>query len=265
LYKSKPPLVNIPFVAIEDFNGHIGLGVKTAAEVATAIRGTIWVAKTSIGWKVWKAPRRAGWVGLNIAVEKQIWLRVVQEKRLSAQEMITRKLLTFLGVNQGKGEQRHGSIDKPLRGPISERTYDFVSEFMAWCAASVFDCASANWFLGRDLQIQTYDALALQKRAFVVRTVFRDDKQFYSQDTFRTLQKRLERNTIVLLLFLVRHGAWKPTRLNIIAACVTVAEVTEEISFIISDKEDVAVELLSVAIQYAYGDQGLLYKLCLKG
>jgi len=36
------------FVCVGDYNGHIGLGVKTAAEVATAIRGAIWTAKTSL-------------------------------------------------------------------------------------------------------------------------------------------------------------------------------------------------------------------------
>jgi len=45
------------FVAIGDSNGHVGLGVKTAAEVATAIRGAIWAAKTSI------VPVRRGYWG----------------------------------------------------------------------------------------------------------------------------------------------------------------------------------------------------------
>ena len=36
------------FVAIGDFDGHVGLGVKCAKEVATAIRGAIIVAKLSV-------------------------------------------------------------------------------------------------------------------------------------------------------------------------------------------------------------------------
>ncbi|WVQ83892.1 40S ribosomal protein S2 [Cryptococcus sp. DSM 104549] len=49
------------FVAVGDFDGHVGLGVKCAKEVATAIRGAINVAKLSI------VPVRRGYWGSHIA------------------------------------------------------------------------------------------------------------------------------------------------------------------------------------------------------
>ena len=48
------------FVAIGDFNGHVGLGVKCSKEVATAIRGAIIMAKLSI------IPVRRGYWGNKI-------------------------------------------------------------------------------------------------------------------------------------------------------------------------------------------------------
>jgi small subunit ribosomal protein S2e len=48
------------FVVVGDFNGHVGLGVKTAKEVATAIRGAIIAAKLSI------VPIRRGYWGNRI-------------------------------------------------------------------------------------------------------------------------------------------------------------------------------------------------------
>jgi small subunit ribosomal protein S2e len=48
------------FVAIGDFNGHVGLGVKCSKEVATAIRGAIILAKLSI------IPVRRGYWGNKI-------------------------------------------------------------------------------------------------------------------------------------------------------------------------------------------------------
>merc|ERR1712048_1422508 len=48
------------FVAIGDFNGHVGLGVKCSKEVATAIRGAIIQAKLSI------IPVRRGYWGNKI-------------------------------------------------------------------------------------------------------------------------------------------------------------------------------------------------------
>merc|ERR1712135_172718 len=48
------------FVAVGDFNGHVGLGVKCSKEVATAIRGAITLAKLSI------VPVRRGFWGNKI-------------------------------------------------------------------------------------------------------------------------------------------------------------------------------------------------------
>lgn len=48
------------FVAIGDFDGHVGLGVKCAKEVATAIRGAIILAKLSV------IPVRRGYWGAKL-------------------------------------------------------------------------------------------------------------------------------------------------------------------------------------------------------
>lgn len=56
----KTPLLLQAFVAIGDYNGHVGLGVKCSKEVATAIRGAIILAKLSI------VPVRRGYWGNKI-------------------------------------------------------------------------------------------------------------------------------------------------------------------------------------------------------
>jgi len=48
------------FVAMGDYNGHVGLGVKCSKEVATAIRGAITLAKLSV------IPVRLGYWGNKI-------------------------------------------------------------------------------------------------------------------------------------------------------------------------------------------------------
>jgi hypothetical protein len=78
------------------------------------------------------------------------------------------------------------------------------------------------------------------------------------------IRMRLMRNTLALILFLMDRQCWEDTRMNITAACITVAEVTEEISFIFNGKEEIAATLLSVAVRYAWSDRGLLYRLCLR-
>merc|ERR1712226_593750 len=60
------------FVAIGDYNGHVGLGVKCSKEVATAIRGAIIMAKLSI------VPGR----GRGRGKEEKEWIPVTKLGRL---------------------------------------------------------------------------------------------------------------------------------------------------------------------------------------
>merc|ERR1711983_768375 len=82
------------FVAIGDFNGHVGLGVKRSKEVATAIRGAIILAKLSI------IPVRRGFWGNKIGKPHtvptkvtgkcgSIWVRLIPAPR---------KLLQMAGI-----------------------------------------------------------------------------------------------------------------------------------------------------------------------
>lgn len=58
------------FVAVGDCNGHVGLGVKCAKEVATAIRGAIIAAKLSL------IPVRRGYWGNNIGSPHTVPMKV---------------------------------------------------------------------------------------------------------------------------------------------------------------------------------------------
>lgn len=58
------------FVAVGDYNGHIGLGVKTSKEVATAIRGALILAKLSV------IPVRRGYWGNKIGAPHTVPVKV---------------------------------------------------------------------------------------------------------------------------------------------------------------------------------------------
>jgi small subunit ribosomal protein S2e len=58
------------FVGVGDFNGHVGLGVKTAKEVATAIRGGIIAAKLSL------IPVRRGYWGNKLGNPHTVPMKV---------------------------------------------------------------------------------------------------------------------------------------------------------------------------------------------
>ena len=61
------------FVAMGDYSGHVGLGVKCSKEVATAIRGAITLAKLSI------IPVRLGYWGNKIGDPHTVPCKVCRE------------------------------------------------------------------------------------------------------------------------------------------------------------------------------------------
>ena len=93
------------FVAIGDYNGHVGLGVKCSKEVATAIRGAIILAKLSI------LPVRRGFWGNKIGKPHtvpckvtgkcgSIWVRLIPAPRGTGivSAPVPKKLLQMAGI-----------------------------------------------------------------------------------------------------------------------------------------------------------------------
>lgn len=71
------------FVAIGDYNGHVGLGVKCSKEVATAIRGAIILAKLSI------VPVRRGYWGNKIGKPHTVPCKVSNHWKMFVLSMLT--------------------------------------------------------------------------------------------------------------------------------------------------------------------------------
>merc|ERR1711963_984275 len=93
------------FVAIGDYNGHVGLGVKRSKEVATAIRGAIIMAKLSI------VPVRRGFWGTKLGKPHtvpckvtgkcgSIWVRLIPAPRGTGivSAPVPKKLLQMAGI-----------------------------------------------------------------------------------------------------------------------------------------------------------------------
>ena len=133
------------FVAIGDYNGHVGLGVKCSKEVATAIRGAIILAKLSI------VPVRRGYWGNKIGKPHtvpckvtgrcgSVLVRLIPAPRGTGivSAPVPKKLLMMAGIddcytsargctatlgNFGKGpvcvlEVEHGIFDSPCSAQI---------------------------------------------------------------------------------------------------------------------------------------------------
>eukprot|EP00742_Colponemidia_sp_Colp-10_P000058 GILJ01000065.1.p1 GENE.GILJ01000065.1~~GILJ01000065.1.p1 ORF type:complete len:279 (-),score=39.63 GILJ01000065.1:228-1064(-) len=126
------------FVAVGDFNGHIGLGVKCAKEVATAIRGAIIAAKLAV------VPVRRGYWGNKIGLPHTVPCKVTGKSGSVCVRLIPaprgtgivgspvpKKLLAFAGVadcyTSSKGNTKTmGNFMKATFDALT-RTYLFLS------------------------------------------------------------------------------------------------------------------------------------------
>jgi small subunit ribosomal protein S2e len=126
------------FVAIGDYNGHMGLGVKCSKEVATAIRGAIILAKLSI------VPVRRGFWGNKIGKPHtvpskvtgkcgSIWVRLIPAPRGTGivSAPVPKKLLQMAGIEDCYTSARGstgtlGNFAKATYAAIS-RTYSFLT------------------------------------------------------------------------------------------------------------------------------------------
>eukprot|EP01042_Synura_sphagnicola_P000074 gene74-74_t len=126
------------YVAVGDCNGHIGLGLKAAKEVATAIRGAIINAKMNL------VPVRRGYWGLNSGLPHtvpnkvtgkcgSVRVRLIPAPRGSGivASLIPKKLMNMAGIqdvySSSTGHTRtRGNLAMAVYGALS-KTYNFLS------------------------------------------------------------------------------------------------------------------------------------------
>jgi hypothetical protein len=185
-----------------------------------------------------------------------------------AQKMLMRRILGFLVDQKTKPEidSEATIIAKPennslKQSPISQQERDFVLVFMFWCAHNVFKCIYEDWFLNYNLK-PTAGTVGSLPASYIVRTVRQNRRLEYSEIEMDKLHARLVRNALVMIVALMHDKTWDSNRFNLTALCITVAEVTEEISFIFNAEVDTAVKIFDQAVQYGWKDKGVLYKLC---
>ena len=121
------------FVAIGDYNDHIGLGVKCSKEVATAIRGAIILAKLSI------VPVRRGYWGNKIGKPHtvpckvtgrcgSVLVRLIPAPRGTGivSAPVPKKLLMMAGIDDWYTSATLGNFAKATFDAIS-KTYSYLT------------------------------------------------------------------------------------------------------------------------------------------
>uniref|UniRef100_A0A2K5PG58 Small ribosomal subunit protein uS5 n=1 Tax=Cebus imitator TaxID=2715852 RepID=A0A2K5PG58_CEBIM len=149
------------FVAVGDYNGHVGLGVKCSKEVATAIRGAIFLAKLSI------VPVRRGYWGNKIGKPHMVPCKVtgrcgsVDTGIVSAP--VPKKLLMMAGIDDCYTSARGCTA---TLGNFAKATFDAISKTYSYltpnlCKETVFTKSPYQEFT--DHLVKTHTRVSAQR------------------------------------------------------------------------------------------------------
>jgi hypothetical protein len=181
----------------------------------------------------------------------------------STTRMIVRRILKFL---LPKAKPVDPAPKEPARSVssiiIDDKDAHLVMSVMDWCAHSALQCDCADWFIDDKLSIYVSDFMTLMHYRWCVRTPHRNYKLAYSEEERAYLRSRLARKAFAVLIHMKDRGVWESSRLNVLALCIAVADVTEDLSFIFNGKMDVAHQLLRAALAIGVNNRGLLSDLC---
>uniref|UniRef100_A0A2K5MG11 Small ribosomal subunit protein uS5 n=1 Tax=Cercocebus atys TaxID=9531 RepID=A0A2K5MG11_CERAT len=148
------------FVAIGDYNGHVGLGVKCSKEVATAIRRAIILAKLST------VPVRRGYWGNKISRCGSVLVRLIPAPRgtgiISAP--VPKKLLMMAGIDDCYTSARGCTA---TLGNFAKATFDAISKTYSYLTPDLW---KGTLFTKSPYQEFTDHLVKTHTRVFVQRT-----------------------------------------------------------------------------------------------
>ena len=134
----------------------------------------------------------------------------------------------------------------------------FIFAFMPWCASSVCHGEYAQCFLDTQLQIHRNCFEEQWFHRVCIWTPNWDTRLDPKGEERTELQIRLERHAIAFILFLDKEGKWEKSDVNLVAVCITVAEITEEISFVFDTKQDIAWAVFMKCVEYVQFNSGFV-------
>lgn len=145
---------------------------------------------------------------------------------------------------------------------VNPEDIHLVRHIMDWCAHSAMECDAADWFVDVKFQVHVSDYFTLTNYKWCVRTSYRDYKLPYSEEEREYLRTRLTSKAFAMIIHMIDCGVWESSRINVIALCIAVADVTEDLNFIFNGKSDVAHRMFQIALDFSVNNKGLLSDLC---
>ena len=148
-----------------------------------------------------------------------------------------------------------------VQGPIELKDREFVISFMYWCAHAAFECDCSMWYIDDNLNLKRWLLEDLRHIPYTARIARQNRRLEYCISEVNQLHSRLVQGALVMMAHLGPANKKWSNRKHLIALCIAVAEVTEEISFIFNSKLDIAMEVFAQAVLYGWRDDGFLYAL----
>lgn len=151
------------------------------------------------------------------------------------------------------GEERENEVVNQ-RPPVcsflkkSSDKHNYVEFFSDWCAASVFDWKFAYWSVNETLEIHPYKPENIDFFHPPIRVIPKYPALKFSAEAFNNLRLRLRSNLDFIFKELqVNVDTWSYAAL--LSLCILVADFSEEISFWLDTRSELADQVLEYCVR----------------
>lgn len=144
---------------------------------------------------------------------------------------------------------------------LKDNEVAFMFNFMDLTASAAFSSEQREWYLDDDFSFHLKQPWDRVTRKSIISPIKNRYLLRFEENAFKYLRGRLMKCALEFGNFMTTTRNWRGGYEDIVATCIAVAEITQEIGFLIFTENKTASEIFHSLVTFSYRDGGILHRL----